>query len=260
MAHEGEVRCGKCGDVFDANQHLYEVEDSSASTPQNKESEPFSNTGNIEEPFPQTNVEPAVRLSDSPIEQAESESEQAPPSEMPDEMQPASSLTDQPSRTTGALSPWAIRSTIMLLVIAALGQTVYFLRTEITAKLPQSRPLLGQVCSITGCTVKLPQHANLLSIDDTDLQEDPERQGVYIFTCNLINSASFPQAYPLLELTLTDLYGKAVLRRTLDPDDYLPQNISPETGLTASSEARLKILFEARNIKATGYRIYVTYP
>jgi hypothetical protein len=154
---------------------------------------------------------------------------------------------------------WALWPLLLLLIALALGQGVYFLRTEVATLLPQSRPLLDKACAVAGCTVKLPQQASLLNIDDTDLQEDPEHQGVYILSCNLINRAAFPQDYPLLELTLTDLYGKPALRRTLTPEEYLPKEIKPETGLAAFGEARLKILFNANNVKATGYRIFVTY-
>jgi predicted Zn finger-like uncharacterized protein len=256
-AHGGDVRCGKCGDVFNANDHLSEIGDSDVAVDK-KESDPLSIEENIDESFPQDTAEPLMFISDASSESVTLSEDQAHGTDMEEDMLPEFSWAVPPSSKT-ATPTWVLWPFLLLLIALALGQSVYFLRTEIAVLLPQSRTLLDKACAVAGCTVKLPQQASLLNIDDTDLQEDPEHQGVYILSCNLINRAAFPQAYPLLELTLTDLYGKPALRRTLTPEEYLPKEIKPETGLAAFGEARLKILFNANNVKATGYRIFVTY-
>ena len=252
-AHYGDVRCGRCGDVFNANEHLAEVEEVSSIAVEEQRPGPLSESGNLEEPGSQIVAEPPVPLPDAIVEAAPE-----PQHEIP-ETQPAPRLTSSSSVQPKALPSWSMWPITLLLILAALGQTVYYTRTEIAASLPQSRPFLEKACAFLSCAVELPQRANLLSIEDTDLQEDPEHQGVYVLTCNLINGADFPQAYPSLELTLTDLYGKAVLRRVLSPEEYLPESVSKDGGLQASGEATLRIMFEARSIKATGYRIYVAY-
>jgi predicted Zn finger-like uncharacterized protein len=255
-AHGGDVRCGKCGDVFNANEHLSEIGDRDVAV-DTKEPETPGIEENIDESFPQETDERLMSRSGEPFESTAPSPDQT--RGMEEDVLPEFSWAAPPAHRAATPS-WILLSLVLLLIALALGQSVYFLRTEIAVLLPQSRPFLESACAITGCTVKLPQQASLLSIDDADLQEDPERRGVYILSCNLINRAVFPQAYPLLELTLTDLYGKPALRRTLTPEEYLPGNIKPESGLAAFGEARLKILFNANNVKATGYRIFVTYP
>jgi predicted Zn finger-like uncharacterized protein len=256
-AHGGDVRCGKCGDVFNANEHLSEIGDIDVAVDK-KVSEPQSIEENINDSFPQDTSEPHMSRSSASSESVTLSPVQTHGMAMEDDALPEFSWATPPS-SRAARPSWILWLFLLLLITLALGQSVYFLRTEIAVLLPQSRLLLEKACAIAGCAVKLPQQASLLSIDDTDLQEDPEHQGVYILSFNLINRAVFPQAYPLLELTLTDLYGKPALRRTLTPEEYLPKDIKPETGLAAFGEARLKILFKANNIKATGYRIFVTY-
>jgi hypothetical protein len=221
-----------------------------------KEAEPPRIEENIDESFPQDIAEPPIPQFSAPSESVSPSLDQT--HGMDEDMPPKFSWTAPPASKT-AMASWALWPLLLLLITLALAQGIYFLRTKIAAHFPQSRTFLEKTCAITGCKVELPQQASLLSIDDADLQEDPEHQGIYILSCNLINRAAFPQAYPLLELTLTDLYGKPALRRTLTPEEYLPKDIRPETGLAAFGEARLKILFNANNIKATGYRIFLTY-
>jgi predicted Zn finger-like uncharacterized protein len=254
-AQGGDVRCGKCGDVFNAYEHLSEIGDSDVAADK-KESKSPSLEKNVDESFSQN-------ITELPMSQSGASSERTTLSPNQTQVMEEYVLPEfswaAPPTNKAATSYWVLGPLLLLLVAVALGQGVYFLRTEIAVLLPQSRPILNKACAVVGCTVKLPQQANLLNIDDTDLQEDPEHQGVYILSCNLINRAAFPQAYPLLELTLTDLYGKPALRRALTPEEYLPKEIKPETGLAAFGEAHLKILFNANDVKATGYRIFVTY-
>src|SRR5690606_6998578 len=111
---------------------------------------------------------------------------------------------------------------VLLLILAALGQTAYFLRSDIAARWPQARPHLEQACTWLRCNVTLPQNIDLIMIDDSDLKEDTERLGLIHLSTTLINRADYSQALPLLELTLTDANDKPLLRRSFGPAEYLP--------------------------------------
>jgi len=53
-----------------------------------------------------------------------------------------------------------------------------------------------------------------------------------------------------------------VLRRVLAPTDYLDAARLPQVGqgIGPSSEASLRVFFDAGRARATGYRLYLFYP
>src|SRR5690606_5936219 len=61
---------------------------------------------------------------------------------------------------------------VFLLIFLALGQAVYFLRSDIVARWPQTRPYLEMACGLLQCDIGLPKKADLIAIDDSDLKED----------------------------------------------------------------------------------------
>lgn len=156
-------------------------------------------------------------------------------------------------------SSWIAWTLIMLFIIAAIGQTAYFLRDEIAIYYPSSKPYLEQACVQIGCSVNLPQKIDFIVIDDSEMQEDTERKDLIHLTSTLINQAGFAQAYPNLELTLTDADDKPKLRRTFKPYEYLPSNTDISIGLAAGAEIKINLAISAEGETLTGYRLFVTY-
>jgi hypothetical protein len=97
----------------------------------------------------------------------------------------------------------------------------------------------------------------LLGIESSDLQAEPARPGVMMLTATLRNRAAFPQAFPALELTLTNDRDIALARRVLLPADYLTGDTE---AFEASSERQVRIAIEAGALKASGYRLYLFFP
>lgn len=215
-------------------------------------------------------VETAEEVAQSPI--AVAVAEPSPASEPPadetiaalPEPEPAAEPSAPPPTSPPAVRP-AQRSSSRLLAPLALllglaaGQAVYFLRTEIAAHFPQTMPWLITACDRLHCTVELPRQADLLSIEDSDLQDDPEHAGALVLVSSLYNRAPYAQAYPLLELTLTDTFDKPVLRRTLAPLEYLPENTGLTAGIPAGGEINVRLNLGVTGTKPAGYRLYVKY-
>ena len=174
--------------------------------------------------------------------------------------QPAAAVPSflQPEPRRG-IAFWLLVPLALLLLVGALGQSAYFLRTEIAAQYPPLRPWLERACRQLACVVELPRQADLLSIEDSDLQDDAEHAGVLVLVSALYNRASYPQAYPLLELTLTDTYDKPVLRRTFTPQEYLPAGTDIKAGIAAGGEIHSRLPLAVEGEKPAGYRLYVRY-
>lgn len=163
-------------------------------------------------------------------------------------------IAEPPSRTT-----WPFTLAAILLLIGLAGQLAHYFRAELAVSNPGLRPLLEAGCAALGCDIPLPRDSELVSIESSDLQIDPARGGLLTLAATLKNRAAYAQAWPLLEVTLTDVQNNAVLRRVLQPADYLPPKLDP-TVFPPNAEVGIRLWLEAREVAAAGYRLYVFYP
>jgi len=153
--------------------------------------------------------------------------------------------------------PWLLGS--LMLLLAALAQSLYFLRNEIVIYYPNAKPYLLQACQTLNCSVSLPQQIEYILIDDSDMQEDEQHARLMHFSSSLINKAPFNQAYPNLELTLTDMDDNPILRRLFKPGEYLPPNTNIASGFRAGEEIKIRLTITTQGTPVAGYRVYVTY-
>lgn len=154
---------------------------------------------------------------------------------------------------------WPFVLTALLLILALAGQAAHHFRAELAVASPSLRPALDVLCAALDCDIPLPRHSELVSIETSDLQIDPARGGLLALSATLKNRAAYAQAWPLLELTLTDVRDDAVLRRVLEPADYLPAKLDP-TVFPPNGEVGVRLWLEAKDVAAAGYRLYVFYP
>ena len=151
-----------------------------------------------------------------------------------------------------------------LLLIALNVQALFYFRGAIALVWPTSKTAIESLCASLGCDVPLPKRAELLSIETSDLQAEPSRPGVMTLSATLRNRAAFPQAFPALELTLTNERDQPLARRVLKPADYLRRGsedgIPTCSGGVASCEVQVRLFLEATALKASGYRLYLFYP
>jgi predicted Zn finger-like uncharacterized protein len=228
----GRVRCGKCATVFDGVAGLVEEGSEKLAL----------------EPSPQLGLfDPSRR---GPPQPKGGQEEISLPPFMAEE--------ETPRRRTWL---WALAA-----LVAAAGlvaQTVHRFRAELAAQVPGIRPTLEAACRPLRCQVALPRRPELMSIESSDLQADPRREGIIVLNAVLRNRARFPQDYPALELTLTDEGDRPLLRRVLAPREYLDPARAPlllSEGIAPGGDAPLRVFLDASRTRATGYRLYLFYP
>ena len=256
-AHSGDVRCGKCDHVFHALDSLAKVSEDSAQSTDPKftvlEEAGTGKTGtadlfDLPETAPDVTehiVYPGFELKTAtPVP----------------EITPTSPAIASGPKEKSRISLWLLVLLALLLALAAVAQATYFLRTQISVELPQSKPYLLKACMLLGCSVDLPHDIDQLVIYDSDMQEDADHQGVIHLSSSLINHAPYAQSYPLLELSLTDTRDKVVMRRTFSPTEYLPADRNVGNGIPPNDEIRIKLSITAGDVVTAGYRVYVTYP
>ncbi len=280
-ARGGRVRCGRCTHVFDGVAHL--LQEAAAAV-----REPSPQLGlfapavrrSAADPVPRSlraspvrersesarvDAVPAAAAEAAPVEVVEARDEPAAP-----EPEPAGAalapIFEEAVPVGSAAAPrylllWSLLALLCALALAA--QVGYKFRTEIAVLWPAARPYLDAACEFADCAISLPRHADLLSIESSDLQTDPQRPNFVVLNALLRNRAQFPQEYPSLELTLTDEADRTVVRKVLSPDDFLDarQSGSARTqGIAGGAEAAIRVRFDSSRVRATGYRLYIFYP
>jgi predicted Zn finger-like uncharacterized protein len=146
------------------------------------------------------------------------------------------------------------------LVVILVSQLVFHFRSDIAIAAPSLRPALEALSSALASEMPLPRQAALVSIETSDLQVDAGAQQLLALQATLRNRAAYAQAYPALELTLTDTHDKAIARRVLMPDDYLPAPLVEDKAFPANAYVDLRLWLETGDLAAAGYRLYVFYP
>lgn len=261
-AYDGQVRCGTCNHVFNAKEHIVHekkpqttTEDRIASVLESVSLQDDTITDDINIFSLDSNVGTNEAAEADSIFAYKSLAQQNSPALLND-----LAIDSKFDRSANKKSfSWLLLSLCSLLLLLLLGQLTYFLRTEISAYYPQTTPWLKLACAKIGCKVDLPKKIFLLTIDDADMQEHTNYQEVLQFSSTLVNHANFPQAYPLLELTLTNTDDKPVLKRTFTAKEYLPKDSIVENGIAANEEIRIKLNLNSSDVPVAGYRVTLKY-
>lgn len=245
-AHDGMVRCGRCSNVFNAAEKLHNGQ-----------------------PNPQLDL-PIAMPEEAPVTgHISGHDEIVAPSiaaiaDEPDTLEHQFRLEEvhtekaaKPARKQRRW-PWIAGSLLLLLIFTS--QVFYFYRIEIAARLPGLKPALMSYCELLQCTVPLPKKSDLMSIESSDLEADPLQANIITLSAVLHNRATHLQAYPSLELSLTDIQDKIVARRTFTPSEYLKTGESEKLGLTANNEIGIKLHLDTTDLKPAGYKLFLFYP
>ncbi len=166
---------------------------------------------------------------------------------------------EPPPRTRWRGERWLLAGLSVLAVVGLAAQAAYVWHDELAARWPQARPTLVAACGPLRCTVEPPIHDASVTIESTGLLAAAPATGTYVLTALLRNRDAIALRYPHLELTLTDTDDRAVLRRALRPEDYLPAT-SPRAAFPGESELAVRLTFEVSEVRFAGYRLEKLYP
>jgi hypothetical protein len=155
-----------------------------------------------------------------------------------------------PARRTA----WHLVLAALLLLGLLLAQIAHYFRSDLVRVLP----VTADIFAALDVPVPLPQQSDLVSIESSDLQVDNAR-GLFILDASLRNRAAYAQAWPALELTLTDAGDVPVARRVMTAADYLPPG-SDLSAFPANAETPVRMWIDAKGLGASGYRLYIFYP
>jgi len=97
------------------------------------------------------------------------------------------------------------------------------------------RPRMVALCRVAGCTLPPWHEPSAFHVTARDLRPHPSAPGVLLVTATFRNDARFPQAWPWLQLSLSNIDGDALGLRRFAPRDYLGG--PPATALIAPGQS-----------------------
>lgn len=145
-------------------------------------------------------------------------------------------------------------------VLVLLLQLAFINRTAVSAELPELRPAFESLCQSLGCEVPLPTQRQLIRTEWSELSFVPQHEHLIQLDATLKNLAPYPQAFPLMEVSLKDGEDRVLIRKTLKPEQYLSADDLKLGRFNASSELKIVTRMEVRDAKALGYSLHFYYP
>jgi len=106
------------------------------------------------------------------------------------------------------------------------------------ARDPDWRPHVQDLCRLAGCSLPPWSAPKDFEITAREFNPHPSVKGARLVTVSFRNNARFAQAWPLLELTASDLNGRVVGLRRFRAQEYLggaPEAPLLEPGQSASA-------------------------
>lgn len=128
---------------------------------------------------------------------------------------------------------WAATALLGLLLS---GQIVLAQRAELSQD-PVLRPWLQRLCSALACDLPAYAEPARISLLSRDVSPHPSVPDALLISASFRNDAVWPQAWPVLEISMSDLDGRLVALRRFAAVDYLGQ--APERDVLAPGESVL---------------------
>ena len=108
-----------------------------------------------------------------------------------------------------------------VLLILALGlQFIYVIRDEL-AQSSSYRPWIETYCRIIGCNIPLRRELQSIELLQREISQDPDQDNVLRVRAMFVNQAAFKQAYPIVQVTLSNTSNQIIAMRQLHPEEYL---------------------------------------
>jgi len=221
-AAKGLVRCSQCQHIFDAEKQLLVQ---SESPPSKSESEEKS------------------EVSDSDILGFKVEEEDFGDS---DDSEIPELLKDKKRTSWKSLFFWSI----LTLVFAALltGQILWLVQKDLILQHPEVRPWLERFCQHFLCVLPETRDLRKFHMQEHVIHPHPNIEGAMEIQAIFSNRADFPQPYPDVQLTFSDIHGKSLAQRRFKPSEYLyDYNEKKQMHAGASVHIRLEIVDMTEN-------------
>lgn len=150
-----------------------------------------------------------------------------------------------------------------VLSLAMVAQLGLLWRTELAVAFPSMRPLLADACMLAGCKLEWPKRVDLLAVVGSELQAFPGTDALEV-NAVVRNRASHTVALPAVEVTLSDVERRTLVRKVVTPVEYLAAAGEPlaklDEGIEAGADVVIRFTVDAGNLPIDKFVVYPFYP
>ncbi|VVD73561.1 hypothetical protein PEP31012_00740 [Pandoraea eparura] len=199
----------------------------------------------------------------------------SPTSAMATDAPTSSRLGGHPSRPGASRMVW--RLLIALAIAGLLAQWAWIERAALVDRVPALRGVFAAIGRPIHVTIAPPRQPDKVQISSVTLVTDaPGTTDVttgtpasnatsgeavpMTLTVFIRNQADYAVAWPSLELTLSDIDGKPVVRRVFSASDYVADATLRVAGLAPHNERTIRLRLTAQAALASNYRVLAFYP
>nr|WP_244664114.1 DUF3426 domain-containing protein [Xanthomonas phaseoli] len=143
---------------------------------------------------------------------------------------------------------WALLVGLVGLVGVLGVQIVIADRAHLAAN-ARWRPLVGTACTLARCSLPVWREPEALTLLNRDVRPLPGMAGVLQIQASFRNDARWAQAWPWLQLSLSDADGRVIGTRILSPQEYLGP--SPPVQDTLAPGQAVQVAFRVREPAAS---------
>ena len=147
---------------------------------------------------------------------------------------------------------WAVGSVLLALLIA--GQYVVFNFDELATD-ERFRPTLERLCASLSCELPVLEDLSKISSEKLVVRSHPDKSEALMVDVIITNRAKFAQPFPALELTFSDLRGKAVATQRFYPGEYLHGELSDMTLMPSKNPIHLELDIDDPGTTAINYKL-----
>ena len=160
------------------------------------------------------------------------------------------------------------RVLFVLLLLLLAAQAAYVYRAEIARMVPALRPALERACQPLHCTVPYARDIARIAITGSALKAADAAPGPaagstteqrFVLHATLRNQGEQPQEWPTLVLDLKDGAGTLLVRRNLEPAEYLGPARADQP-FAAGEEILVRVPVAVNGLQVNGYQLDLFYP
>lgn len=134
----------------------------------------------------------------------------------------------------GARTNWGAIAAALLLTAVLLAQYAWWDRHSL-AQISALRPALDWLCQPFDCRLPLRHDLARVEMVEREVRDHPNVRNALLVSAAFVNRASYPQAYPVLQIAFSDISGTPVAVRRFMPEEYL-RDRNPEQGMAPGEE------------------------
>ncbi len=207
QAH-GKVRCGVCGETFNA---LLTLESYHGEPTRHLDIAPSGATDE--------EAGPDIVLAAGAEPESADTANQKTPADNPEPVSlQAAMYGDQAERQRNRQWLWGFG--ILALLVLLVVQSVYYLRYQLIAD-PDYQQQVLNLCRLLPCDEQRFRSPQQVRLTERNVFTHPTRDQALMISGRFVNQAPFAQAPPRLRISLSDLQGNLLANRLFAPEEYL---------------------------------------